>query len=130
MARRPRMFMPEEPDSQAAHNANPAQGPASTTQEKETCDFRELMANECQRLHPEDWPKAPDESLDETVEISQPGPADEPWVNFTRYDHLGLALSGGGIRSATFNLGLLQGLDYYDVLKEVDISQPCQAGAM
>ena len=36
---------------------------------------------------------------------------DEPWVREQPNDMVGLALSGGGVRSATFNLGLLQGLD-------------------
>ena len=44
----------------------------------------------------------------------------EPWVNFTPQDRFGLALSGGGIRSATFNLGLLQSLDQLGVLKHLD----------
>jgi hypothetical protein len=32
----------------------------------------------------------------------------------------GLALSGGGVRSATFNLGMLQGMAKHDVLRRVD----------
>ena len=40
--------------------------------------------------------------------IAQPGDAGEPWVAFTTSDRVGLALSGGGIRSATVNLGVLQ----------------------
>jgi len=48
------------------------------------------------------------------------GAGGEPWVNFTPQDRFGLALSGGGIRSATFNLGLLQALDQLRVLKHVD----------
>jgi hypothetical protein len=34
----------------------------------------------------------------------------EPWVVWTPRDHFGLALSGGGIRSATFSMGVLQAL--------------------
>lgn len=33
---------------------------------------------------------------------------------------IGLAFSGGGIRSATFNLGVLQGLQEFDLLRQVD----------
>lgn len=44
----------------------------------------------------------------------------EPFVSFLDPDRVGLALSGGGIRSATFNLGLLQGLNHHDVLGLVD----------
>jgi hypothetical protein len=46
--------------------------------------------------------------------------AEEPWVNPCRETLVGLALSGGGIRSATFNLGLLQGLHRLDLLRHVD----------
>jgi hypothetical protein len=35
-------------------------------------------------------------------------------------DLVGLALSGGGIRSASFNLGVLQALDHYELLRYVD----------
>jgi hypothetical protein len=40
-------------------------------------------------------------------------------VSFTPRERLGLALSGGGIRSATFNLGLLQSLARLGVLRHV-----------
>ncbi|HEX3769315.1 MAG TPA: patatin-like phospholipase family protein, partial [Polyangiaceae bacterium] len=43
----------------------------------------------------------------------------EPGVAFPARDYLGLALSGGGIRSATFNLGLLQALQEKGVLEHV-----------
>ncbi|GEM_PF-701194 len=44
----------------------------------------------------------------------------EPRVIQSRMDCVGLALSGGGIRSATFNAGLLQGLHRFDLLRHVD----------
>ena len=46
--------------------------------------------------------------------------AEEPRVSQCNVNLVGLALSGGGIRSATFNLGLLQGLHRYDLLRHVD----------
>jgi Patatin-like phospholipase len=46
--------------------------------------------------------------------------ADEPRASRCNVNFFGLALSGGGIRSATFNLGLLQGLHRYDLLRHVD----------
>src|SRR6185436_3972835 len=48
------------------------------------------------------------------------GPADEQFVHFRAADVIGLALSGGGIRSATFNLGLLQGMQRIGVLRLFD----------
>ena len=50
----------------------------------------------------------------------RPEAAGEPWVHECREDLVGLALSGGGIRSATFNLGLLQGLHRLKLLRHVD----------
>jgi len=44
----------------------------------------------------------------------------EPRVIQNKMDCVGLALSGGGIRSATFNAGLLQGLHRFDLLRYVD----------
>jgi hypothetical protein len=41
---------------------------------------------------------------------------------------LGLALSGGGVRSATFNLGLLQALNKYGVLDYVDYLSTVSGG--
>lgn len=49
----------------------------------------------------------------------RPEAAGEPWVSRTRDELVGLALSGGGIRSATFNLGVLQGLHRLDLLRHV-----------
>jgi hypothetical protein len=46
--------------------------------------------------------------------------AEEPRVSECKIDFVGLALSGGGIRSATFNLGLLQGLHRFDLLRHID----------
>jgi len=46
--------------------------------------------------------------------------AEEPRASQCNVNFVGLALSGGGIRSATFNLGLLQGLHRYDLLRHVD----------
>src|SRR5262245_20184321 len=41
---------------------------------------------------------------------------------------VGLALSGGGIRSASFSLGVLQALNEYDVLKRVDYLSTVSGG--
>lgn len=41
---------------------------------------------------------------------------------------VGLAFSGGGIRSATFNLGVLQGLQEFDILRNVDYISTVSGG--
>ncbi|MDZ4342443.1 MAG: hypothetical protein U1E51_08435 [Candidatus Binatia bacterium] len=66
-------------------------------------------------------------AIDPKLKIEK-GPAAEPRVSFCEQDYLGLALSGGGIRSATFNLGLLQGLHRIDLLKDVDYLSTVSGG--
>src|SRR3989449_1357565 len=56
------------------------------------------------------------------------GAAGEPWVAFTPKDRFGLALSGGGIRSATVNLGLLQALAQLGVLRHVNYLSTVSGG--
>jgi hypothetical protein len=43
-------------------------------------------------------------------------------------DLIGLSFSGGGIRSATFNLGVLQGLQQFDLLRQVDYLSTVSGG--
>jgi hypothetical protein len=49
-------------------------------------------------------------------------------VTETSRDLVGLALSGGGIRSATFNLGLLQGLHHLRLLERLDYLSTVSGG--
>ena len=60
-------------------------------------------------------PPAEDRASARDKELSAP---QSPKVESEGQKQFGLALSGGGIRSATFNLGVLQGLDTLDVLKQ------------
>ena len=53
------------------------------------------------------------------------------WLERTDHDEnklMGLALSGGGIRSATFSLGVLQALAKHDVLKKMDYLSTVSGG--
>ena len=61
--------------------------------------------------------------------VSKPGAAGEPWVEFTSRDRFGIALSGGGIRSATFNLGLLQAFERHGILREADYLSTVSGGS-
>jgi len=54
--------------------------------------------------------------------------ADEQFVSFRAADLIGLALSGGGIRSATFNLGVLQGLHRLHLLGLFDYLSTVSGG--
>ncbi|MFD2167805.1 patatin-like phospholipase family protein [Thalassotalea euphylliae] len=59
---------------------------------------------------------------------------EQAWIAKRRPDQsteqglTGVALSGGGIRSATFNLGVLQALEKHDVLEHVDITSSVSGG--
>jgi hypothetical protein len=53
---------------------------------------------------------------------------DEPPPETQPRDFVGLAFSGGGIRSATFNLGILQGLARYKLLHHVDYLSTVSGG--
>lgn len=53
---------------------------------------------------------------------------DDQWVRALPHDLFGLALSGGGIRSATFNLGLLQSLHGCGLLDRVQYLSTVSGG--
>lgn len=82
--------------------------------------FRDLIAEERRLLG---------SSGDEhDVAVSPPNAAGEPRVAGVGADVCGLALSGGGIRSATFNLGVLQALAQLDLLKHFDYMATVSGG--
>ncbi len=56
------------------------------------------------------------------------GPLFQMLVDQSKWGSVGLALSGGGIRSATFNLGVLQGLARQGVLKFCDYLSTVSGG--
>jgi hypothetical protein len=71
--------------------------------------------------------QTPDAAPDDRVRELK-GPAGEPSIRFTPHDRFGLALSGGGIRSATFNLGVLQSLSRLGILSHVDYLSTVSGG--
>jgi hypothetical protein len=94
-----------------------------------------------------DWRSAFDEELEEIErercfrefqQAPEPSKAGDPgsntgWSRRIRTgEHarnlIGLAFSGGGIRSATFNLGVLQGLQSLDLLRQVDLLSTVSGG--
>ena len=64
----------------------------------------------------------------ELPEDDAPRPGGERWLRHPPRDLFGIALSGGGIRSATFNLGLLQGLQDMRVLGAFDYLSTVSGG--
>lgn len=53
---------------------------------------------------------------------------DEPFVGYTPANLVALCFSGGGIRSSTFNLGVLQGLSEIGLLPEFDYLSTVSGG--
>lgn len=93
----------------------------------ETLRFAELFDGERRQLDAAQ-PGAPQSGRQGLVVIACPGAPEEPWVATTDRDRVGLAMSGGGIRSATFNLGLLQAMDQKGVLANVDYCSTVSGG--
>lgn len=54
--------------------------------------------------------------------------SEDPLLRAKRMNLLGLSLSGGGIRSATFNLGLVQALAEYGILHRIDYLSTVSGG--
>jgi hypothetical protein len=89
-------------------------------------EFKELFAKENSLLSQHD--SSTEKETREQFETETPGPAGEPWISYTPIDRVGLAFSGGGIRSATFNLGLLKALHELGLLKYVDYLSTVSGG--
>jgi len=81
-----------------------------------TGNFRDLFEAECRRL---DLPEASGTRGGSAPAEDGLKSTREPWIRFTTHDLFGVAFSGGGIRSATFNLGLLQAMARLGILKHV-----------
>lgn len=86
--------------------------------------FEELVGKEYRELIPERVVAAGGRD----PEVGSPDPGGEPWVKFTSENLVGLALSGGGVRSATFNLGVLQALEDWHMLERVDYLSTVSGG--
>ena len=91
-------------------------------------DFKELFLQENELLAKDPGSTGDKSDLRERLNTETPGPAGEPWIRYTPIDRLGLAFSGGGIRSATFNLGVLKALHELGVLKHVDYLSTVSGG--
>lgn len=99
----------------------------------------ELTAVEWSRWHRGVGTKPPDDSSASTPQAVQPPPAEkeekgeeelkrETYKQAHEKQLVGLAFSGGGIRSATFNLGILQGLASLGLLKKFDYLSTVSGG--
>jgi GNAT superfamily N-acetyltransferase len=91
-------------------------------------DFKELFLQENELLTKDPGSTADKSYLRDLLKTETPGPAGEPWIRYTPIDGVGLAFSGGGIRSATFNLGVLKALHELGLLKHVDYLSTVSGG--
>ncbi len=100
---------------------------SAPTSPKTSGSFSDLIKEEYAQLKLRETPGQPQPPVGtsppwidpEEFEVAASNLTQEPWVRFTKRDLFGLAFSGGGIRSATFNLGLLQALERLGVLRHV-----------
>jgi hypothetical protein len=88
-------------------------------------DFKSLFVKEQELLSEPDKGRPPAEN---EIDAEESGPAGEPWICETPVHRVGLAFSGGGIRSATFNLGILKALHELRLLKHVDYLSTVSGG--
>lgn len=100
-----------------------------------TVDWRAAFDEELTDIAQQRKERTLDEHAADTraVPVAVNGRTDNYWCNRIRSgeseQHLvGIALSGGGIRSATFNLGVLQGLKELDRLRQVDYLSTVSGG--
>jgi GNAT superfamily N-acetyltransferase len=88
-------------------------------------DFEQLFRKESDLLSQADEGQT---GTPDKIDVATPGPVGEPWIRYTPVDRVGLAFSGGGIRSATFNLGVLKALHELGLLKHVDYLSTVSGG--
>ena len=105
-----------------------------TRRDEASVSFETVLATELQhviwrraRISPTvRKPQADEDEEDDPGDTRVEG--DAAAVNAHRLKPLGLGFSGGGIRSATFNLGILQGLAELDLLRRVDYLSTVSGG--
>ena len=101
-----------------------------------TCKSREVLDKEARAIFDQRRMRHVQSAIGTTGETLTAGPAPgctDGWserftTGFMLSDVVGLAFSGGGIRSATFNLGVLQGLQELDLLSSVDYLSTVSGG--
>jgi len=109
---------------------------AAPTPPKTAGSFSDLIREEYAQLKLRENPGRPQPPPGESpppadpdeFEIASSDLTHEPWVRFTKRDLFGIAFSGGGIRSATFNLGVLQALERLGVLRHVNYLSTVSGG--
>jgi predicted acylesterase/phospholipase RssA len=96
----------------------------SVTQAGVAASFPQVLARELELITARRRVVLGDEAGTDTATAA----AAQVFANAQHTSALGLAFSGGGIRSATFNLGVLQALAENDLLKYVDYLSTVSGG--
>lgn len=91
----------------------------SDSSQQEAVSFGHVLQRELQEIREARAARRVDETIPDDV---------DPESQARSGELLGLALSGGGIRSATFNLGVLQGLAEYQLLPQIDYLSTVSGG--
>ncbi len=97
----------------------------------QTGNFEQLFAAEQRWRHAHgvsDQTVGAAEKFHDEPEVAAGNFTESPRVTFANEDCVGLAFSGGGIRSATFNLGVLQGLHRLKILAHFDYLSTVSGG--
>jgi hypothetical protein len=91
-----------------------------TSQDDKTAEFRQILQSEHAAIN--------QRRLSNARAGIQQCSTDSPGIGWPVYDTVGLALSGGGIRSAAISLGILQALNDYGVLSRIDYLSTVSGG--
>ena len=88
-------------------------------------EFKEVLIEELEEIsHSRDLRKG----LIEGLELPSVSDSQNAYQKAAKSELFGLAFSGGGIRSATFNLGILQGLAQFRLLPRIDYLSTVSGG--
>ena len=114
---------------------NPSEFPADKDMPGCNKQWRAVFDEELQEIQQQRWRRTyrpPGDPLPEPDILCSHDP-NEGWserliTGREPQNRIGLAFSGGGVRSATFNLGVLQGLQSHDLLRQVDYLSTVSGG--
>ncbi len=87
-----------------------------------------ILADECTYVYPAAHERKEAEAIRARRRIAHPGSEEERADDKLPSETVGLALSGGGIRSATFSLGVLQALAGKNRIRDVDFLSTVSGG--
>ncbi len=88
-------------------------------------EFKEVLNDELEEIRNS---REQREAAFDGLELPPVSDSEDSYQKAGQSELLGLAFSGGGIRSATFNLGILQGLAHFQLLPRIDYLSTVSGG--